>query len=131
MTAGSSIKNKITVIKNKIDLTGEKPRVEHNVVYLSAKTGAGIDLLKEQLKKQVGFVDRTQGLFIARRRHLNALQKAKGWLNAAKHQTQANQGIELTAENLRLAQNALSEITGAFTTDDLLDEIFGEFCIGK
>jgi tRNA modification GTPase len=121
-------KNKITVIKNKIDLTGEKPRGENNIIYLSAKTGAGIDLLKEQLKQKVGFVDQTEGLFIARRRHLNALQKAKSWLNAAKL---PNQNIELIAENLRLAQNALSEITGAFTTEDLLDEIFSEFCIGK
>jgi len=128
LTAGSSTKNKITVIKNKIDLTGEKARIENDVIYLSAKTGVGIDLLKEQLKKKVGFVDQTQGLFIARRRHLNALQKAKGWLNAAKL---PDQGIELIAENLRLTQNNLSEITGAFTTDDLLDEIFSEFCIGK
>lgn len=128
-------KNKLTIIKNKIDLTQEKPQIkkhgDYTVVYLSAKTRTGIDLLKKLLKDRVDFVDNTEGLFIARRRHLNALTKAKGLLNIAKAQAQKKQMVELVAENLRLAQNALAAITGAFTTDDLLNEIFSEFCIGK
>ncbi|MGD9108400.1 MAG: tRNA uridine-5-carboxymethylaminomethyl(34) synthesis GTPase MnmE [Gammaproteobacteria bacterium] len=128
-------KSKLTIIKNKIDLTQEKPKIEqhgeYKIVYLSAKTHAGIDLLKKLLKDKVGFADNTEGLFIARRRHLNALAKAKGLLNIAKLQAEGNKEVELIAENLRLAQNTLAAITGAFTTDDLLNEIFSQFCIGK
>lgn len=128
-------KSKLTIVKNKIDLTQEKPKIEqhgdYKIVYLSAKTHAGIDLLKKLLKDKVGFADNTEGLFIARRRHLSALAKAKGLLNIAKLQAEESKDVELIAENLRLAQNALAAITGAFTTDDLLDEIFSQFCIGK
>ncbi|MGD9152685.1 MAG: tRNA uridine-5-carboxymethylaminomethyl(34) synthesis GTPase MnmE [Gammaproteobacteria bacterium] len=128
-------KSKLTIIKNKIDLTQKKPGIEqhddYKVVYLSAKTHAGIDLLKKLLKDKVGFTDNTEGLFIARRRHLNTLAKAKGLLNIAKLQAEESKDIELIAENLRLAQNVLAAITGAFTTDDLLNEIFSQFCIGK
>jgi tRNA modification GTPase len=128
-------KKSITVIKNKIDLTGENSSIEkapeYDVVYLSAKTKAGIDLLKKQLKAKVGFVGNEEGLFIARRRHLNALEKAKSLLNVVEQQIKENQGVELIAENLRLAQEELSKITGTFTTEDLLNEIFSSFCIGK
>jgi len=128
-------KKAITVIKNKIDLTGEKSKIEktpkYDVVYLSAKTKAGLDLLKKQLKAKVGFVGNEEGLFIARRRHLDALEKAKSLLNVVEQQIKENQGVELIAENLRLAQEELSKITGAFTTEDLLNEIFSSFCIGK
>lgn len=128
-------KSKLTIVKNKIDLTQEKPRIEqhedYKVVYLSAKTHAGIDLLKKLLKDKVGFADNAEGLFIARRRHLSALTKAKRLLNIAKLQAEESKEVELIAENLRLAQNALAVVTGAFTTDDLLKEIFSQFCIGK
>ena len=99
------------------------------LIALSAKTGAGLDLLKQALLKQVGWQGESEGLFLARRRHLNALQAAQTELDNAI--LCAPQQIELLAEHLRLAQLALSEITGEFSADDLLGVIFSRFCIGK
>ena len=99
------------------------------LIALSAKTGAGLDLLKQALLKQVGWQGESEGLFLARRRHLNALQAAQTELENAI--LCAPQQIELLAEHLRLAQLALSEITGEFSADDLLGVIFSRFCIGK
>jgi len=125
----------ITVICNKIDLTKQKPKIEQDKeftkVYLSAKTGEGIEELKQHIKKTMGANDSTEGGFIARRRHIDALQRAEEHMQHAKIQLQQNRAGELVAEELRLAQNALSEITGAFSSDDLLGEIFSSFCIGK
>lgn len=125
-------------IHNKADLTGEPVAVRsdglaqtgaESVISLSAKTGAGLDLLKHALLQEVGWQGESESLFLARSRHLNALHEAEAELeNAALCN---NNQIELFAEHLRLAQNACSEITGEFTADDLLGVIFSRFCIGK
>jgi tRNA modification GTPase len=124
----------VTRVFNKIDLSGlpaqliEKPA--HVEIYLSAKTGAGLDLLKEHLKRSVGFGETSDNVFIARRRHLQALTLAQQAVANAGLQLK-NYAPELVAEDLRQAQTSLSEITGEFSSDDLLGEIFGSFCIGK
>jgi tRNA modification GTPase len=117
---------------NKIDLTGHAPAVERQgetaVVWLSAKTGAGVDLLRSTLLKTIGWHSTGEGVYMARARHLQALDQARGYLRRAAAQ---GRQFELLAEELRLAQEALSRITGEFTADDLLGEIFSRFCIGK
>lgn len=119
------------IIRNKIDLSGHEAGINaQGVVYLSAKTGAGVAELKQYLKDKVGVHDYSEGNFIARRRHLDALQRAQQALNNAETRTLAYQN-ELLAEELRLAQQALGEITGEFTADDLLGKIFSTFCVGK
>jgi tRNA modification GTPase len=119
-------------VMNKIDLLGRAPAAEASegktVIWLSAKTGAGVDLLREALLKAVGWHSAGEGIYMARERHLQALNLARGYLQRA-----AGRGKqpELFAEELRLAQEALASITGEFTADDLLGEIFSRFCIGK
>ncbi len=124
----------ITKIYNKIDLLGIEPEIvesDHGThIYLSIKTGAGMELLRRHLKQSVGYNDAAGDVFIARRRHLEALSKAEQAIARALLQLQSQSG-ELVAEDLRLAQNSLAEITGEFTSDDLLGKIFGSFCIGK
>jgi len=115
-------------IHNKIDVAGETPRVVDDEIWLSAKTGAGVTLLREKLLASAGRQAAGEGTFMARARHLDALGRAAGHLAVARES--AGQ-LELFAEELRLAQAALSEITGEFTADDLLGEIFSKFCIGK
>jgi len=101
-------------------------------VVLSARTGEGLDALRARLLKAVGWQAAPEGLFIARERHLQALARVRGHLDAAQAELDApSPGLELLAEELRLAQNALNEITGAFGADDLLGVIFSRFCIGK
>lgn len=123
----------VTVIHNKIDLTGREPALQTadwgHELWLSAKTGAGLELLREHLKTCMGYHG-GEGSLMARRRHLDALDRAAGALAAADGQLAARAG-ELAAEELRHAQNALSEITGEFTSDDLLARIFSSFCVGK
>jgi tRNA modification GTPase len=125
----------VTLIFNKIDLTGAEASVDESSipprVFLSAKTGSGIALLREHLKKTVGFKDGDPGALSARRRHLDALDRAQRCVTQAAETLTATRAFELFAEELRLAQRALGEITGEFTSDDLLGEIFGSFCIGK
>ena len=124
----------VTVIHNKIDLTGREPGVEAvaggHALWLSAKTGAGLDLLREHLKSCMGYHSGDGGVFMARRRHLEALSRADSALAAADDQLAIRAG-ELAAEELREAQNALAEITGEFGSEDLLERIFSSFCIGK
>ncbi|NWG39623.1 MAG: tRNA uridine-5-carboxymethylaminomethyl(34) synthesis GTPase MnmE [Hydrogenophilaceae bacterium] len=116
-------------VHNKIDLSGEAPRCESGTeVWLSAKTGEGIDLLRTELLRIAGWQPAGEGGFMARRRHLDALGRAQWHL---KRVLELSGQQELQAEELRLAQEALSEITGEFTPDDLLGEIFSRFCIGK
>lgn len=119
-------------IMNKIDLVPRTAAVERPAgtatVWLSAKTGEGIDLLRAVLLEAIGWRGTAEGLFLARARHLEALQRASRHLRQA-----AGQGshLDLLAEELRLAQEALASITGEYTADDLLGEIFSRFCIGK
>jgi tRNA modification GTPase len=115
-------------VHNKIDATGEAPRVVDDEIWLSAKTGAGVDLLRGKLLELAGWQAAGEGTFMARARHLAALARAALHLAAAR---EAVVHLELFAEELRLAQAALSEITGEFTADNLLGEIFSQFCIGK
>ncbi len=115
-------------LHNKIDVTLDAPRAVGDEIWLSAKTGAGVELLREKLLEAAGWQAVGEGAFMARARHLDALGRAASHLAAAR--TAATQ-LELFAEELRLAQVALSEITGEFTADDLLGEIFSKFCIGK
>jgi tRNA modification GTPase len=120
------------VIMNKSDLANEDPRVDGERVYLSAKTGDGLDLLRSQLLQIAGWHASGETVFLARERHLIALKAAREHLlRAAIHASNNDRTVELLAEELRLAQHALGQITGIFTADDLLGEIFGRFCIGK
>ena len=125
----------VTLIINKIDLTGMPPRVDDAVepprVWVSARTGLGVDLLRAHLLQGAGYLKAESGAFAARRRHLDALSRARGHVQSAADGWSETRAFELFAEDLRLAQLALSEITGEFTSEDLLGEIFGSFCIGK
>jgi tRNA modification GTPase len=125
----------VTVVFNKIDLSGEPARIDEAAdppqVYLSARTGAGMELLRTHLKSSAGYVNPESGVFAARRRHLDALERARRHTASAADILSGSRAFELFAEDLRLAQRALGEITGEFTSEDLLGEIFGSFCIGK
>ncbi len=124
----------VTLVLNKIDLSGEKPGLAQRdglpMLKVSAKTGAGFDLLRQHLEQAAGYQPAGEGLFSARRRHLEALHRARNHLDSARAHAEVRAG-ELMAEELRLAQLSLSEITGEFGSDDLLGEIFASFCIGK
>jgi tRNA modification GTPase len=123
----------LTIVANKIDLAGLPPqRRDENgvpVVYLSALTGAGLDLLVAHLKDVAGVAGEAVGTFSARRRHLDALARARAELVAAR--PQVGGALELAAEHLRNAQASFSELTGELSSDALLGEIFATFCIGK
>ena len=122
----------LTVIRNKIDLSGRESMIGNDgAIRLSAKTGAGVELLRQHLKDSMGYQETGEGLFSARRRHLDALLRAQKNLEKGQLELQETRAGELLAEELRQAQNALSEITGAFTNEDLLGRIFSSFCIGK
>ena len=125
----------ISVVRNKADLTGEalggRQEGETTVLTLSARDGRGIAALRERLKAVMGYAATPEGGFIARRRHLDALARALNSLEIGREQLARHRAGELLAEDLRQAQQALNEITGEFTSDDLLGRIFGSFCIGK
>jgi len=126
----------VTIIRNKIDLVGEPPRIEQDeagrtVVWLSARQGAGLDLLKRHLMESVGYAQTPEGVFMARKRHVDALREALVALQQGAQNLKEFAAGELLAEDLRMAQQALEAITGRFTSDDLLGEIFTSFCIGK
>ena len=125
----------VTVIRNKADLTGESMAADLSnkapVYRLSAKTGAGIDALREHLKQCIGFDASVEGSFLARRRHLDALDRAAEHLAIGQEQLHSFIAGEILAEELRLTQQHLNEITGEFSSDDLLGRIFSSFCIGK
>ena len=104
----------------------------HESLRLSAKTGDGLDALRQRLLQLAGWQSGAEGLYIARERHVQALRQVDEHLElAALHLAAQAQSLDLLAEELRLAQNALNEITGAFSSDDLLGVIFSSFCIGK
>jgi tRNA modification GTPase len=121
---------RLTVI-NKIDLTGQPPFMRGTeggtVIGVSAKTGDGLALLRQALMNVAGWDQREEGTFLARERHLRALELARTCLDRAASAVLP----EIVAEELRLAHEALASLTGAFTADDLLGEIFQRFCIGK
>jgi len=125
----------VTLICNKIDNTDAHcsidKRADGVTVSLSAKSGEGIDLLREHLKQSMDYHGEEEGEFIARRRHLDAIKRALTFIESGKFALESSLSGELLAEDLRQAQNALGEITGEFTADDLLGEIFSSFCIGK
>lgn len=124
----------VTMVRNKVDISGRLPALEREgdvtEVRLSALSGAGVDLLRQHLKDCMGYAE-VEGGFIARRRHLSALRRAQQALQDADAQMRGSIAGELMAEDLRRAQEALGEITGAVTSEDLLGEIFSSFCIGK
>lgn len=124
----------ITVIHNKCDLADEVPSIVDGspvLIKLSAKANHGLDILRQHLKSCMGYNGAGEGGFTARRRHLIALENAHQALIAGQLQLDSYGAGELLAEDLRQCQQALSEITGEFTPDDLLGEIFSSFCIGK
>ncbi|SFI11674.1 tRNA modification GTPase trmE [Pseudomonas guineae] len=128
--------NKVTLIRNKADLSGESVMLEvcndgHVTISLSAKSTEGLDLLREHLKACMGYAQTSESSFSARRRHLEALHQADTHLEHGHAQLTLAGAGELLAEDLRMAQQALGEITGAFSSDDLLGRIFSSFCIGK
>lgn len=124
----------VMAVRNKTDLTSEKPGKSEDdsaPINISAKTGAGIDVLRDEIRKLAGHKGLGEGTFSARRRHVDALARAESHFQAGRAALEQTKAGELLAEELRLAQEALGEITGAFTSDDLLGRIFAEFCIGK
>ncbi|CAM2964139.1 tRNA uridine-5-carboxymethylaminomethyl(34) synthesis GTPase MnmE [Vibrio rarus] len=125
----------MTVIRNKVDQTKESLGICHvndpTLIRLSAKTGQGIDALRTHLKECMGFSGNTEGGFMARRRHLDALDKAAQHLSIGQQQLEGYLAGEILAEELRITQQHLNEITGEFNSDDLLGRIFSSFCIGK
>lgn len=120
----------IITVFNKIDTVNHQPQVQENNVCLSAKSALGINGLKQVIKNVVGYQP-TEGKFLARRRHLQALDDAKNLLVTGQQQLSEHRAGELLAEDLRLAHQVLCEITGEFSSDDLLGRIFSSFCIGK
>ena len=120
------------IVVNKIDLVGELGRIGAKdgipMVCLSAKTGDGVEMLKSALLEKVGVRRSDEAPFMARERHLSALDRAAEHVSLALSNIDV---IEFCAEELRMAQNAVSEITGEFVADDLLGEIFSSFCVGK
>lgn len=125
----------VTVLRNKADLSGETPGfTDHDgtpVIRLSAQSGEGVDTLREHLKDCMGYQTAAEGRYMARRRHLDALERARSMVVQGQTQLSEFGAGELLAEDLRQAQDALGEITGAMTPDELLGEIFSSFCIGK
>lgn len=127
---------KVVLIRNKADVTGQPIALEtdsdgHATLSLSAQTGDGLELLREHLKQCMGFEQTAESTFSARRRHLEALRQAAAFLDHGREQLTSAGAGELLAEDLRMAQQSLGEITGSFSTDDLLGRIFSSFCIGK
>ena len=134
------ILKRTALVFNKIDLLADaEPRtgkanfngIQIHQIHISAKHGTGINLLRDHLKSCIGFRPSSEGVFVARERHLKALKKAEESIKNAIIQVSKDSHLELIAEDLRVAQRALGSITGEFTSDDLLGEIFSSFCVGK
>ncbi|WP_068994575.1 tRNA uridine-5-carboxymethylaminomethyl(34) synthesis GTPase MnmE [Kangiella sediminilitoris] len=127
-------KDKLLIVANKSDISHVDQaslNSDYKTIAISAKKGTGIDELKSELKRIVGYQQNTEGAFLARRRHLDAIERALSFCYLGKEQLVDFNAGELLADELRQAQNALSEITGEFSADDLLGRIFSSFCIGK
>jgi tRNA modification GTPase len=130
----------VTLLMNKLDASGETqidfPAIERlegvsTVLGISAKTGTGLDALRNHLESSMGHDPAAGGVMSARARHLEALRRAESHAEKAFRQLTESRAGELVAEELRIAQSALGEITGEFHAEDLLGRIFGSFCIGK
>jgi len=130
LPAGLVADGRVVQVHNKLDL--QHPAGLGDGLAISAATGEGLETLRRQLLALAGWQTAAEGVFIARARHVDALQRARAHLGvAAAHAALGNRALELFAEELRLAHDALGEITGAFTSDDLLGAIFSRFCVGK
>jgi tRNA modification GTPase len=128
----------VLIVRNKCDLSGNPAgpvgaalAATNTELRLCSKTGAGLDLLKAEIRRVAGLTDAAESPFSARTRHVDALRRALSCAQDAEARLREGANAELAAEELRLAQQALAEITGAFTSDDLLGRIFAQFCIGK
>lgn len=134
-----NLQGKTIIIGNKIDLLGKQADIEtkkiegkaFKLIYLSAKDGSGLDLLEKEVLDVLGIQQSEEGVFAARRRHIEALNLSREYLDHAYKTLETGTGEELVAEDLRLAHRTLGEITGEFSPDDLLGAIFSSFCIGK
>ena len=120
----------ITYVHNKIDLLDEKPINKGNQIYISAENNIGINELKNHILDNVGYTNQNESIYTARERHITAINTAFEHIKIAKEQLKLENG-ELLAEELLIVQDNLNTITGEFSSDDLLGEIFGSFCIGK
>ena len=120
---------------NKIDLVGLNPDIKNDQngcsCYVSIKKGQGLELLKKHLKDTVGYDSSADDVFLARRRHIEAIRIGHDFVQSALNQLNINNAGELVAEDLRQAQKSLGEITGTVSSDELLGNIFSSFCIGK
>ena len=127
-------RNNVTFVLNKSDITDLSPGIRQDklpTVILSAKSHDGLEVLGDHLKSCMGYTGTNEGSFVARRRHIEALNNTENYLMSGKKQLLRAAAGELLAEDLRHAQQSLSSITGVFSSDDLLGQIFGSFCIGK
>jgi tRNA modification GTPase len=124
----------VIILRNKIDVTGDAPgplQGDRTTLNVSAKTGAGIDELREAMRQLAGYQDLGEGAFTARRRHVDAIATAAKHFQRGREALETQKAGELLAEDLRLSHEALGELSGAVSSDDLLGRIFSEFCIGK
>ena len=125
----------IVLVRNKVDLSGRMPGLtrwaNRTEIALSAQEGLGMAILRDHLKEMAGYQGDSEGIFMARRRHLDALNRTLTAIREAGKHLEQQGSAEFTAEDLRIAQHALGEITGEFTSEDLLERIFTSFCIGK
>ena len=124
----------VIVLRNKIDITGDEAgplKDDAHTLNVSAKSGAGIDALRETIRRLAGYKDLGEGAFTARRRHVDAIELAAKHFERGRQALDKKKAGELFAEDLRASHEALGEITGSFSSDDLLGRIFSEFCIGK
>jgi tRNA modification GTPase len=130
LTSAVARGTRVIHVHNKIDVVPLRPAAEG--LGVSALSGDGLSTLRRAMLESVGWQSAAEGVFLARARHVHALRRAADHVaHASRHAAEANPALELFAEELRLAHHALEEITGAFTTEDLLGQIFGRFCIGK
>jgi tRNA modification GTPase len=127
------IYNKIDLLNSEVPSLSAVSYLDYSIpaIGLSAKENVGIGLLREYIKEAIGFNATEEGVFIARERHLTALDNTKKLVKSALELLATNSSLELIAEDLRFAQMQLGAITGEFTRDDLLGEIFSNFCVGK
>ncbi len=136
LVADPGIAARMTVLHNKIDLSGGAPAISTGAdgvtrIGISARTGAGLDLLRRHLKECAGYLDAESSAFIARERHIDVLRRAGEFLRSGRDSLERKRAFELSAEDLRQAQRVLGEITGEVGSEELLGRIFSSFCIGK